>query len=484
MKLSAAYILLAQKIQESATAMCHEDIRTRLQDGLRDSFAGTGNWCYIVAVFGDDKSGDVVYSCNTDLKKAAYTMSAGSTKIATDTAVDVQPLTTYETEAVELGEAGARNSRRDMTQLQAIHDASASLGAACTKKESAPPANVSRETSSVKLIESFAWSEEIQLIESSGKEVEIKIIAPGKGSSAFYPREVLKRDGPGVFKKNTQIYINHATRTEESERPEGDWHKLAGALSTDAYWKESAKQGAGLYAMAKFSSDIAPTVLEKAPYSGMSIRANGTAAMEAGRPKLQEGVPVLEKFTDCESIDVVTRAGAGGMILTEAATAANPTQGADMDAAELQKLNERLAATDANNARLLERAVKSDAREAAARILDGIEMAEASKARVIESALRELPKTDKGELDAVKFAELVNQEAKREAAYVAQLTGAGRISGMGAGAEVTPTDPEAQKKQREASTRLHKSATDVFAAFGISEAGVKAIAKDYGEEAA
>jgi len=342
-------------------------------------------------------------------------------------------------------------------------------------------ASVERETpqkhSTLQLLESTSWGEELQLIESAGREVEIKIIAPGRGSTAFYPAEVLKRDGPNVFKKNTQIYINHATARESAERPAGDWHKLAGALSSDAYWKESVKHGDGLYAKAKFAGDIAPGVLEKAPYSGMSIRANGNAVMEANRPVLKDGVPILKEFTGCESIDVVTRAGAGGMILTEAAVSANPKQESEMDETAVQKLIE--SAVKSAQAPLLERAIRGDAREEASRILKDITLQEASKARVVDLVLsREIPMLE-GALDKVKFAEAVNAEAKREGAYVASLTGAGRVIGMGSGGAAP--NPEAETKLREASAMAHRRALSVFAGFGLPETAVKAIAAGYGE---
>jgi len=473
MVLRAGYLVIAQKLQEAATAMCHEDIRIRLTDALNDAFRGTGNWGYVVAVFGDDKAGDVVYSCNSDLKKAGYTISGANTKIETEAAVDVQPLTTYEVETVEAREVGARNSRRDLRQLQTIHDSAKALGANCSMAESAI---VPRETKigTLVLVESTAWAEELLLIESSGREVEIKLIAPGKGATAFYPADVLKRDGPEVFKKNTQIYINHATRAEESARPEGDWHKLVGALSTDAYWKEGAKHGDGLFAMAKFASGIAESVIEKAPYSGMSIRANGNALMEAGRPVLREGVPILAAFTGVESVDVVTRAGAGGMILTEAAVPANPTQEAAMDAAEIQRLIE--AATQP----LRDRALRGDAAVEANRLLEWVTLPGASKMRIVETLLRETLPVKDGALDATAFADLVNAEAKREGAYVASLTGAGRVTGMGS---APVSDPASETKLREVSKATYQRAHDVFSEFGIPAAAAKAIAAGYGEAA-
>lgn len=501
MKITAGYFLVAQKLHEAATAMCHEDVRTRLSDALQDIFQGTGNWCYVVAVFGDDKSGDVVYSCNSDLKKAAYTMRVGSTRVDTAAAVDVQPLTTYEVETVGATEAGRRNSTRDLKQLQAIHDGAKALGAACGAKESrasgagAPvgtgagtasrsagngSTSESRESgslqagldgansgeretlnnSSVKLVESAITSDVIRVAESAKSDYEIKLIAPGKGSSAFYPAEVLKRDGPKVFKEGTHVYLNHPTLAEEAARPEGDVANLAGVLSSGAVYHENHKNGPGLYGRMKVFADHAQTVEEKAAHVGMSIRAAGVA--EAGR--MHEGVPVLKELTAAESVDIVTRAGAGGMILTEAArtAAAIQKEGADdMDAAELKKLNEAITAQNVVNAKLLERALRGDAREAAAKILGGITLAEVCKARVIDSVCGGvIPKTEAGELDTAKFAELVNQEAKREGAYVAALTGSGEVTGMGGGPSLVETDPV---KTREAAERLKAEKADDFA---------------------
>lgn len=522
MKLSAAYILLAQKLQESASAMCHEDIRTRLQDCLRDDFKGTGNWCYIVAVFGDDKSGDLVYSCNSDLKKAAYTLKAGKTTIDTAGAVDVQPLTTYEVEATEVLEAGRRNSSRDLKQLQSIHDASTVLGAACAARESrasgaGTPAYtgagkssrsagtdstneaqesgnpqgdlgganselVGRETLnnlSLSLVESATTLEAIRLVEARA-DYEIKLIAPGKGSSAFYPAEVLKRDGPSVFKEGTHVYLNHATRSEESERPEGDVKNLAGVLSKGAYWVESHAKGPGLYGRMKVFADHAQIVEEKAAHVGMSIRANGEAVMESGRQVLTEGLPTLARLKSAESVDVVTRAGAGGMILTEAAVVPATTKTGDgqMDQAEIQKLIE--TGIKAANAPLLERALKGDAREAATKILAGITLAEACKQRVIDVVLRDLPRTEAGELDAAKFTALVTEEAKREGEYVATLTGSGQVRGMGAsgdGRSAEETDPV---KIAEAKARLkaeEEGAIDIFESMGMPKDAATLAAK-------
>lgn len=478
MHIGTVYLALAAKLQEAAQKMSTDDVRTRISDALRAATKGTDSWSYVVAIFGDDKSGDVVYSCNSDLKKAPYAISGGSATIDTAKAIDVAPLTTYEPETVMASEAGARNSKRDMMQLQSIHDHAAALGANCSMKESATVS----AGGALKITESTPWGETLELLESSAVEKEVKIIAPGKGSSAFYTAEVLKRDGPKVFTRGTQMFVNHATRAEEAARPEGDWHKLVGALTSDAVFYESHAKGPGLYAKAKFASDLAPAILEKAPFSGVSIRANGTQATEAGRPATREGVPVLGSFTSCESIDIVTRAGAGGMILTEAAKAANLTEGglSEMDAAEIKKLQESVAATNAINAQLMKRALRGDALELAGAVLSTTSLTEAQRKYVAEQVVgsvdspRDLPMKESGVLDAVKLTESVNATAK---AYSATLPATGRVIGMGAG-PVAVAESAEQKAAREARTIESESLfVESLMTLGLSESAAKAQAK-------
>lgn len=516
MTLRAGFLALAFKLQEASQAMSTDDVRTRLSDCLNDTFRGTGNWGYVVAVFGDDKSGDVVYSCNSDLKKAPYKIGKSGTAIDTTASVDVQPLTTYESETQVL-EAGRRNSSRDLRQLQAIHDSSVGLGAACaaaresaghpgvtlhksvdtagngstrgvqvggnppTGHESAPLANGSggvlgesqtlQTDSNLKLVESSIFSQDIPLQEAFKMGYQIKLIAPGKGSSAFYPAEVLKRDGPKVFKAGTPMRINHPTAAEEAARPEGDVHNWGAVLSKDAYWLDDHKQGPGLYSEVKPFSDHVQTIHEKGPYAGVSICARGNAVMESGRPALRDGLPVLASLEAADGVDMVTRAGAGGMFLQESARVDNSIQEAAMDAAELTKLQESVAAANAAataanaaNAKLLERSLRGDAREEAGRILSGVTLPEASKLRVIDNVLREaLPKTEAGELDTVKFAEAVNAEAKREGSYVAGLIGSGNVTGMGSVGEATPAR-EAEKPEE-----INARAIKIFERLGHSK---------------
>ncbi len=298
------------------------------------------------------------------------------------------------------------------------------------------------------LQESATTLEPIVLKEARA-DYEIKLIAPGKGSSAFYPSEVLRRDGPKVFKAGTHVYLNHPTSAEESARPEGDVKNLAGVLSTDAAYQESHAKGPGLYARMKVFADHGQLVEEKAPHVGMSIRAAGVA--ESG--KTMQGLPVIKELTHAESVDVVTRAGAGGMILTESA---NTEKEADeMTAEEAKKLIE--AGISAGLKPLRERAIKGDAREEATRLLESVTLPAPAKTRIIERCVSQLVEKD-GELDVDAFRKVVVAEAKAEGEYLAQITGSGRVTGLGdTGAPVAIDAKEAKRARKEEKQSLKES---------------------------
>ena len=458
MPLSPGFEFLALDLQEAAS-LSHGNIRDHLDGAVRDA-AGKDGYGYVLDVFGDESSGDVVHRTNGKTLKSKYTIQTqGNKRKATiGDGKPVMPRVVYDEEPKHKEAADAKND------------------------------------GSLKLVESYDWNKEtaLRLTEAAGSvRMPMKLIAPGEGSSAFYPAEVLKRDGPNVFTKGTHIYINHATAAEEAARPEGDWHKLVGALESNAYWDDNGKTGPGLYGMGVFTSEAAPLIKEKAPFTGMSIRASGNA--EAGK-KSKGGKPILKELTSAESVDVVTRAGAGGMILTESLRAKEKetTEMEEKDVKALvesatkplldtiAKLQETLDKSTSPVKALEARALRGDATVEATKALSGLALGEASKQRVIESVLRgELPVKD-GVLDVAKFTELVTAEAKREAAYVQSLTGGGRVIGMGISV-TTETDPakiaEAQKREREQRESEENDAASVFQRFGLTESAAKSAAK-------
>lgn len=331
------------------------------------------------------------------------------------------------------------------------HGTHASQGSDIREQGQRNGPGVSREKSQehfITLSESATTLEPIVLREARA-DYEIRLIAPGKGSSAFYPKEVLQRDGPKVFKSGTHVYLNHPTAAEESARPEGDVANLAGVLTTDAVYHESHAKGPGLYARMKVFADHAAMVEDKAPHVGMSIRAMGLP--EANRTK--DGVPVLKELTSAESVDIVTRAGANGMILTESAPGARTGAADDMTAEEAKKLIE--AETRPYRDRLL----KADAKEGASALLETVSLPAQAKQRIIERVLSNIPLKE-GELDKDKLRESVVREAKAEGEYLASVTGSGRISGMGPSEPALK--PKEAKRMKEAAKEERKAAVAVF----------------------
>jgi hypothetical protein len=67
----------------------------------------------------------------------------------------------------------------------------------------------------------FAEGAFVKLVEAATEEGEItiKVIAPGWGSSGYYAKEVLKRDGAKAFPAGTKMFWNHPTPTGKRTVP-------------------------------------------------------------------------------------------------------------------------------------------------------------------------------------------------------------------------------------------------------------------------
>jgi hypothetical protein len=128
------------------------------------------------------------------------------------------------------------------------------------------------------------------------------------GSSGYYSREMLERDGPNVFTEGTQIYFDHPGEQERYDRPERSVRDLAGKIvSTPVY------EGDGLYSDVEFFPHVAPVIEGMWADIGMSIRANGTS--EQGEAAGRSG-QIITGLTEAFSVDLVTKAGAGGRIVS------------------------------------------------------------------------------------------------------------------------------------------------------------------------
>lgn len=279
----------------------------------------------------------------------------------------------------------------------------------------------------------------------------IKIIQPGWGSSGFYPAEVLERDGPRIFTAGLKSFWNHATPTEDAERPEGDLSALAMELVSDARWEPNHPAGPGLYAETKVFTPYREAVNELAPHIGVSIRALGRATQ--GEAEGRKG-PIIQALTAARSVDLVTVPGAGGRIVEmfesagRAAQRGRPVENqADSQESEMadKAVQEALARLEQENARLSEAMLLRDARDFVAGRLKAAVVPDVTKARLAESLSANPPVKD-GALDTAAFAETIDQAVAAEVEYLKQAGyGAGKVEGMGSnGAQAEPVRFKAQ----------------------------------------
>lgn len=138
------------------------------------------------------------------------------------------------------------------------------------------------------------------------------IEADVQGSSGYYPADVLKRDGSRAFPKGTHVYLDHPTESEEWDRPERSVKDLAAVLIEDASYEEDGHDGRGLFARMQVFPDHKERVSAWAEHAsvGMSIRATGLTEHEEST-----GRTVVTELIHGQSVDIVTRAGAGGRLI-------------------------------------------------------------------------------------------------------------------------------------------------------------------------
>lgn len=314
--------------------------------------------------------------------------------------------------------------------------------------------------------------------------IALKLIDPGWGSSGYYSKEVLERDGPKVFRKGTKMFANHQTATEAMERPEGRIEDLAAVLESDARWQDAGPDGPGLYADAKVFEAWKAPINDMAADIGVSIRASGRA--KHGEAEGKKGA-IIEAIVDAKSVDFVTDAGRGGKILSlsEAAKGRGTGSGAgagsdstmqedtnmaltEAEQKKLQDLEESNRTLQTQLSRLTEKTLVAEAKALAGQVLAGITLPEPTRLRLAES-LSLQPVSKDGALDREAFTAVVREAAKNEAAYLAQVGGAG-IRGMGESLEESGGD---EPKPEDVEKQLAES----FATLGLSESAAAIAAK-------
>lgn len=146
----------------------------------------------------------------------------------------------------------------------------------------------------------------------SGNKWRAKLIAADQwGSSAYYTSEALERDGSRVFHAGLQMFQDHQTEDEKWQRPEGSVERLVGKLASDGEFDPNGPDGAGLYADVEFYPSYVSRIAEIGKDVGLSVNAQGLT--EEGERDGRYG-PILVALLSADSVDVVTRAGAGGKL--------------------------------------------------------------------------------------------------------------------------------------------------------------------------
>lgn len=323
--------------------------------------------------------------------------------------------------------------------------------------------------------------------------IALKLIDPGWGSSGYYSKEVLERDGPKVFTKGTKMYVDHPTPEEDRQRPERSVRDLAAVLESNARFLENGPDGPGLYADAKVYKPYQEVLNEVAEDIGVSIRAMGRAKF--GTAEGKQG-PIVEAIVGAKSVDFVTDPGRGGKILTLYEAARKQNQGAAAPAVtqqqeantmaqlteqqqqELLESNKRLQdqvnqLIESNKTltttvtRLGEVNIIQESTNFARTVLAGINLPEITRARLVES-LGGNPVLKDGAIDREAFKAQILESAKAEAAYLASATGGGVIRGMGESfQESSDLKPEDAVKQL----------AEAFRAFGLDESAAQIAAK-------
>lgn len=361
--------------------------RGKVQRALWGEYKSESVWPYVVEMF-DDK---VVYEVMKDGKSVRFSRKY-----------------TLDGDTVKLGEARA-------VELAYI-----------PAEEALRESEFSTET--------FEFSEALTA-EGTG---EICLIKPGQGSSAFYPEEVLKRDGPTVFKAGTHMYWNHQTRRQRTERPEGDLRDLAAVLVSDAEWKEGG-EGKGLYAKFKATKRYVEDIKDLAQHIGVSIRAAGQSVTGQVAGKVTE---IAKTFTKGISVDFVTRAGAGGKVVELFEAAGRRAEevdegGNDMALIQVEEseYNNLKAANATLGTRLtlIEAQLRNDRARSYVEAHLPSDLKPETKGKLAKTLASKVTFTEAGEVDEAASLALIEAEVKEERAYIARLFPTGAVTGNGEG---------------------------------------------------
>ena len=335
-----------------------------------------------------------------------------------------------------------------------------------------------RETETRELVRNYIPLTEAKFDKGRATVIVIKA-GFNEDDSRYYPEEVLKRDYK-IF-EGMKMYADHPTDEEEKARPERsikDWV----ATLTEVTCDESGTVTGVAEIVEPWLMQKLASLRDKEMLSEMGISINAVGSASKATIDGKETL-VIEKLVACRSVDFVTEPGAGGVV-----TLYESDRNHDIDLVELSTLREHrpdlIKAIEANIRLEITKEVKK-AMEDKERIteLEGqietltaerddlktkMQEAEKEKAKAEAQAIIK-EAVDKAELpDAAKerlierfkdaeSAEGIEEAIQSEVDYIAKLSEAGKVKGMGA----SKTDPEKDKEAlKESFKKLHPEWTD------------------------
>ena len=148
----------------------------------------------------------------------------------------------------------------------------------------------------------------------------VQVISPGWGSSGYYSSEVLEAAGKAkVWPAGCHMYFDHPDAIEAEVRPERSVKDLAATLAEDARWDSSR----GSLVARVEPVGLGKTVLaDEAFRKAIACSVRASAEFVVGEAEGRRGTIVKEIFADTfNSVDFVTHAGRGGMVLESARAA-------------------------------------------------------------------------------------------------------------------------------------------------------------------
>lgn len=269
----------------------------------------------------------------------------------------------------------------------------------------------------------------VALIESKTKKglIPIKIIQPGWGTSGFYSPEVLKA-AEGKYKVGTHMHWDHPTAQEDAARPERSLTTLAAVIAAPATFEAAGVDGPGIYSYAKPFSGFETAIKEMASNIGLSHRALGKASK--GEVEGKKG-NIIESIDVVQSVDFVTKPGAGGEIL-QMFEAAGRNAGEQLTLSEAEKqqrevkrmeLQQQLDESKKANEKLMAEKIARETVDLVSKQVNESKLPAPSKVRLIAVLSKSPALNEKGEINAEEMAKAVTAAITAEEKYISEVSG-------------------------------------------------------------